>query len=54
MPPSKREAFESLARGLDVALTLVGSIERESGVRVIGVSGEVVHMKHRGFEHFDG
>ena len=53
-PPAKRAAIIAAAAAAGTAVTRVGSIEAEPGLRIVNASGLPVVMGLSGFDHFAG
>lgn len=51
-PASAREALQALAQDLGVALTAIGRIEAEPGLRCLDSAGQIVPMAQAGHDHF--
>ncbi len=52
-PPARRKAIEALARRLGVALSVVGTMRRGKGVRLLRADGRAIHLRKGGFDHFE-
>jgi thiamine-monophosphate kinase len=51
-PPDRREAVEQTGRRAGVAVTRVGQITGQTGLRVRDADGEAIHIKVSGYDHF--
>ena len=52
VPPQRRGEVEALASMLDLALTRIGAIEPEPGVRALDAAGRPVAVERAGWRHF--
>ena len=51
-PPQLGEAVHAAAAASGTAVTCIGHIERDAGVRLLGASGEVLARRFASFDHF--
>jgi thiamine-monophosphate kinase len=49
---ANRGAFEAEAKAKDVAVTMIGLVEPEQGVRVVAPDGQTLRLERTGFAHF--
>lgn len=52
VPPSRREAFERCCETLDCAVTPIGEIEADGGLRLLDDQGRPYRGRDAGFDHF--
>jgi thiamine-monophosphate kinase len=52
VPPTRREAVQALAQTNNLAVTRIGRIESESGLRVCDAVGNALTLLFRSFDHF--
>jgi len=51
-PPAQDEAVRAAGARAGVAVTPIGRIEAEAGLRIVDASGAPVAFAERGFDHF--
>ena len=52
-PVAQREAIMAVAAQTQTAVTLVGKVTLDAGLKLIDASGEEVVLTHKGFDHFE-
>ncbi len=52
IPPDKLSALEEYALQFDCALTCIGEIEPHLGLNLVQGDGKVLHLAHKGYQHF--
>jgi thiamine-monophosphate kinase len=51
-PAEATKAIEELSLGLGLPITMIGSIERGAGVRLVDSEGRTLAVDHTGYQHF--
>ncbi|MBI2768192.1 MAG: thiamine-phosphate kinase [Burkholderiales bacterium] len=51
-PPASRAAVQAAAQGSSTAVTRIGVIEAEPGVRLVDAAGQLLHRHYASFDHF--